>query len=141
MDSGVLVKLYVREPNSEAAAAVIEQQPVLTLNGLLELEIRNTFRVLEARKILTAAQRAAAEHFLELDCVEGRLHRTAVDWTAVFQHSIDLSRTFTAQTLARSLDILHVAVAIHHQCALFITADNRQASFARCCGLRVEELA
>ena len=132
MDSGVLVKLYVREPNSDEAAGIIRRHEVLPLNGLLELELCNTFRRLESRNVLTEAQRAAAEHFLELDCLDGRLHRTAVNWTEVFHHSMALSR---------SLDILHIAVALYQHCSLFITADNRQASFARLCGLHVEHVA
>ncbi len=137
VDSGVLVKLYIREPNSAQAAAVVREHPVLPLNGLLELEVRNSFRALESRGVLTGAQRTAAEHFLDLDCVEGRLQPVPVDWTAVLQHSIALGRSFTSQTLARSLDILHIALALHLQCGLFITADRRQAEFARCCKLPV----
>jgi len=140
VDSGVLIKLYVREPNSDMAALAIQQHELLPLNGLLELEVRNTLRALEARESLTDVQRAAAEHFFEIDCAEGRLHRTAVDWTEVFQRSIGLSHSFTGQTLARSLDVLHVAVALHQKCSLFITADKRQAAFARCCNLPVELL-
>jgi len=141
VDSGVLVKLYVRERNSDIAARSVRHHTWVPLNGLMELELRNTFQMLEARNVLSDAQRAAAEHFLELDCVEGRLHRTALNWTEILHHSIALSRGFTTRTLARSLDILHVATALHQRCSLFITADNRQASFARLCGLQVEHLS
>ena len=139
-DSGVLVKLYIRERNSATAAAALGRHRSLPLNGLQELEIRNAFRALEGRSVISEEQRAAAEHYLELDCVEGRLHRTAIAWTQVFQHAMQLSRSFTSGTLARSLDILHVAIAMHDSCSLFITGDARQERFARCCGLQVERI-
>ncbi len=91
VDSGVLVKLYVREPNSDMAARSVRHHTGVPLNGLMELELRSTFQMLEVRNVLNDGQRAAAERFLELDCVEGRLHRTAVNWTEILHHSIALS--------------------------------------------------
>ncbi|MFW6363819.1 MAG: type II toxin-antitoxin system VapC family toxin [Spirochaeta sp.] len=140
VDSGVLVKLYIREANSAAAIEQVRQYPVIQINRLQELEIRNTFHALEGRKVISSIQRAAAEHYLELDCTEGRLHRTAVDWSMVFQSAMEFSRNFTSDTLARSLDILHVAAAVQHHCTLFLTGDTRQARFARRCGLQVKNL-
>lgn len=139
-DSGLLVKLYIRETNSDAAAQALRCHQWLPLNGLQELEVRNAFRALEGRSIISDGQRAAAEHYLELDCVEGRLQRRAVAWTEVFQHAMQLSRNFTGETLARSLDILHVAAALRDSCSLFITGDARQERFAQYCGLQVERV-
>ena len=141
VDSGVLVKLYVREINSAAAAAAVGCHQTVGFNSLQELEIRNALRALEGRACITPAQRAAAEHYLEVDCIEGRLHRAAVSWTEVFQLALDLGRSHTAETLARSLDILHVAAALHDRCTELITADLRQQEFARRCGLRVTFIA
>ena len=46
----------------------------------------------------------------------------------------------TGATLARSLDILHVAIAIAEQAELFITADRRQREVALREGLVTELL-
>ena len=135
-----MVKLYIRKSNSGAVAETLRLHRSLPLNGLQELEIRNAFRALEGRSLISEGQRAAAEHYLELDCIEGRLQRTAVAWTEVFQHAMQLGRSFTCETQARSLDILHVAIAMHGSYSLFITGDARQADFANCCGLQVERL-
>ncbi|GAB6088483.1 type II toxin-antitoxin system VapC family toxin [Spirochaeta dissipatitropha] len=140
VDSGVLIKLYIREPNSNMAIDLIQQHSVIHINRLQELEIRNTFHALEGRGGINSIQRTAAEHYLELDCAEGRLHRTALDWSAVFQSAMEFSRNFTSDTLARSLDIMHVAAAVYNHCTLFITGDTRQAQFARLCGLQVSTL-
>lgn len=137
-DSGVLIKLYVLESNSPNAVSSVARFPVVKLNPVQELEIRNTFRALEGRDILTAAQRAASEHVLELDIICGRLRRSVPDWSEVFRIAMNLSQDYTTETLARSLDILHVAIAICEHCDIFITADARQDSVARKAGIQAE---
>ncbi len=138
VDSGVLVKLYVREPNSAAAADTVRRLMSVALTALHELEIRNAFRALEGRGIITATQRAASEHVLETDLATERLRRIGVDWVAVYARAERLSQEFTAATLARSLDILHVAVALTTGCTRFITADARQHRLAQNAGLEAE---
>ena len=138
VDSGVLAKLYIREPNSVAAAQAIERSPSLRFNALQDLEIRNTFPALEGRGVITAAQREAAEHSLETDIQTRRLRRTVPDWPQVYRSAIRLSRDHTAETLARSLDILHVAIALTGRSDLLLTADSRQESVARRAGLRTQ---
>jgi len=45
-DSGVLVKLYVREPSSEAVARFLaSRSEVVVVNSLHELEVRNALRL------------------------------------------------------------------------------------------------
>ena len=102
--------------------------------------MRNTLRALEGRASITSAQRAAAEHEFERDVVLGRLRRAVPDWNEVFKTAIRLSSEHTAATLARSLDIIHVAIAITEQAEPFITADHRQLSVAEREGLRTEAL-
>lgn len=138
VDSGVLVKLYVREPNSVAAARAVGPLMSVALSALHELEIRNAFRALEGRGTITAAQRAASEHVLETDIAAERLRRVGVDWAAVFARAERLSQGYTANTLARSLDILHVAIALSTNCTRFITADARQHRLAQSAGLQAE---
>jgi predicted nucleic acid-binding protein len=140
VDSGVLVKLYVREPNSEEAAREVSRFPFAPLTPLHELEIRNTFRALQGRGAITDAQRAASEHVFEMDIAAGRLRRIVPDWTRVFADAEGLSRDFTTETLARSLELLHVASATNLASsvavATFVTADRRQALIAEQAGFR-----
>ena len=140
VDSGVLIKLYVRERNSAAAAIVVAQFPSVNLYPLQELEVRNTMRALAGRATISDARRAAAEREFERDLMLGRLRRAVPDWQEVFQIAVRLSIDHTAATLARSLDILHVATAIAEQAELFITADRRQRDVARKAGLVTEML-
>ena len=140
VDSGVLIKLYVREHNSAAAAGLVATYPSVKLNPVQELEMRNTLRALGGRAIISDAQRAMAEHEFERDVILGRLRRAVPDWQQVFQVAMRLSTEHTAATLARSLDILHVAIAITEQADLFITTDQRQRDVAVREGLVTEML-
>ena len=45
------------------------------------------------------------------DLESQRLARVSLDLDRVFTSAIDLSRTYTAKVLTRSLDLLHVAAA------------------------------
>lgn len=91
-NSGVLVKLYVREANSAHAARLIGRHPFAEITPLHELEIRNTLRALEGSTIITASQRAVSEHMLDRDIVAGRLRQFIPDWSLVFRGALDLSR-------------------------------------------------
>lgn len=136
VDSGVLIKLYVREPNSATAAAIVQAMPGIPVTALHELEIRNTLSALVGRGAITDGQRAASEHTFNADISAGRLRRTVPDWDAVFRRSMELAAAHTAETLARSLDVLHVAMA-DPSTDVFVTADKRQAAIARRVGLDV----
>lgn len=137
VDSGILIKLYVRERNSDEAIAALSRFPSLALNQLQELEIRNTLRSLEGRGLISPAQRAMSEHFLEADLISQRLRRTPVDWSLIHAEALNLSRSYTSETLAHSLDILHVAAALVSGVKDYITGDRRQFAVAVKSGLTV----
>jgi predicted nucleic acid-binding protein len=137
VDSGVLVKLYIRERNSSMAISMLGQFKSLDLNQLQEHEIRNTFRTLEGRNLISSFQRAASEHELEADLIKKRLQRSHPDWAMAFKEAMNLSQLYTADTLARSLDVLHVAIAVISNADMFLTGDKRQCAVARKAGLQV----
>jgi len=138
IDSGILVKLYVRERNSAVAIKVLGQFKSLDFNQLQELEIRNTFRALEGRTLISPFQRASSEHELEVDLLKRRLQRSHPDWSQVFLEAVNLSRLYSAGTLARSLDLLHVAVAMQSGVDVFLTGDKRQYAVALQAGMQAE---
>ena len=134
-DSGVLIKLYVRERNSAEAINALRGYSSIGINSLHELEIANTFRTLEGRGLITPIQRTASEHGLETDILAGRLRRVEPDWSTIFREAQGLSRLYSTSTLARSLDILHVAAAIASSADTFFTGDRRQYELAALAGL------
>ena len=131
VDSSVLIKLYVLELDSQAAVDSVSRYPAVPATPLHELEIRNAFRVLHGHDIISAAQRASSEHLFERDLLAGRLRRTVPDWSEAFRISLSISSEYASETLARSLDILHVAIAMSIGTNIFVTADRRQLEIAR----------
>ena len=88
---------------------------------------------------------AAAEQMIALDRIEahvgsGRLVLRPVNWIAAFDQARQIAARVTAKTGCRSLDLLHVAVAIQWECCLFVTADDRQLAAAKLQGLETVDL-
>jgi predicted nucleic acid-binding protein len=63
--------------------------------------------------------------------------RLVVAWADVFATAESLSTTHGASTLCRTLDTLHVALAIELGAAEFCTFDHRQSIMAAAAGLNV----
>ena len=84
-DSGVLVKLYVREELSDAVARFLaERREAVAIDDLHEIEMRNALRLKRFREEMDDEQLAASMAMLANDLVARRLIRTAVDWQSVF---------------------------------------------------------
>lgn len=135
VDTGVLVKLYVSESNSARAIAAVTSFDTVPFTQLHELELRNALRALEGRRTISQEQRVAALQMIEGDVSAGRLQTARPSWPDVFTQAELLSRKHTASTLARSLDILHVASAVVGEVGVFLTADLRQHRLAELVGL------
>ena len=88
---------------------------------------------------ITDAQLKGAMRGLQEDITEGRLSRPHYDLSIVFQKAEDLSAKYAAATLARSLDILHVAAAVAIGAQQFITFDLRQSALASKAGLKLRK--
>lgn len=135
-DSSALVKIYVTEAHSGRARREAQAVPQLPLTWLHTLEVGNAFRVLNGRKLLTAAEARALMDQFEDDRQAGRLAEVAPDWPKVFHESAQHSRRHAEKLLCRSLDILHVAIAVELGCARFVSADARQLALAQAAGLK-----
>ena len=140
-DSGVLVKLYVREEMSDAVTAFVARRAeAITVNGLHELEIRNALRLKRFRSELDAEQLAASMAMLAGDIARRRLIRGAFDWRLVREEAERLSGTATTTVGTRTIDLLHVAAALDEGVTGFVSLDHRQCAAARLAGLEVVEL-
>jgi len=137
-DSGVLVKNYSYELNSEEAISLIMAEAApLPLTPLQEAEMRNSFRLKAFRKEMDLAAMQVSLLLLEDDLRHGRLERVGHDSHAIYQRAETLSRLHTVTTGARTLDILHVAAALEIGSTRFISFDQRQRSIAKKAGLKV----
>ena len=80
-DSGVLVKLYVREDRSDQVTRFVRTPAQsVAVNRLHELEIRNALRLKRFRDEIDDAQLAASLGMIAADFAARRLVRHDVDW-------------------------------------------------------------
>ena len=137
-DSGVLVKAYIDEPDATAARTLIAQTGAsIPLTSLHEIEVRNTLRVKVGRGDIGESDLEMALRVVDEDISAGRLRRPVCDLSAIFIRAEALSARHAASTLARSLDLLHVAAALELGCAEFVSLDERQRKVAAREGLKV----
>ena len=136
VDTGIIVKTYIKESDSPNAIALLLSLPApIILTPLQELETANAIRLKHARGEITAAAMAAALDNFQDDIRAGRWHRPFCDHSAIYRKAAELSRAHAVATNCRSLDLLHVASASVLGCRAFATFDKRQAAAARKAGL------
>lgn len=140
VDTSVLVALYVPERYSVAARREVATVPRLPFTGLHAFELRTAFELLVGRGQLTVVERDAVVGQVEDDRRGGRLAWRVADWGAAFERALSLAAAHSSATLARSLDVLHVACAAELGCERFVTADRRQAALASRIGLHAKDI-
>ena len=96
--------------------------------------------MLVGRGLITREQCRAILKQLQDDLESNRLVPSAIDLDRVFVDASELSRLHTAQLLARSLDLLHVAAAHVMMCSTFVSADDRKLAVAKASGLTVVDI-
>ncbi len=137
-DTGVLLKLYLPEPRAAEAVAFVDASPDKPpFNPLHELEMRSALRQKAGRGELTQTESDALIAQVESDLSTGVHERMAVSWPDIFATAEALSAAHGVQTLCRSLDTLHVALALELGATEFCTFDLRQSRMAAAAGLTV----
>lgn len=143
-DTSFLCGLYVPQSTSARAIAFMSRQPTaLEVSSLLLYEFRQSvqFQVFRQSRDRTRgyphAIAQAALAALQSDVKAGALHLAAVDWADVHQRAEHLSLQHTRKGGHRTLDILHVATALHLGATEFLTFDANQKELAAAEGLVV----
>ena len=140
-DSGVLVKLYVREESSDTVARFLATRgEAVIVNNLHEFEIRNALRLKRFRDEIDDGQLAASMAMLDTDLAAGRLIRGQIDWPSICAEAERLSAAMAVSTGVRTIDLLHVAAALSQVSSGLVSLDHRQRAAARASGLEVVEL-
>ena len=140
VDSSALVAVYVSERFSAAARRAVQAASRVPFTHLHGLEVLNAFELLVGRDAMTRDECRAVQDQLQDDLASHRLVRLALDFDQVFTNASALSRAYTAKTLTRSLDLLHVAASHLAMCTTFVSADDRQLAVAKATGLRVIDI-
>jgi predicted nucleic acid-binding protein len=123
VEASAAAKLLVEEPESAALASQLEgwvaEGCAITSSLLLETELRRL------AQRLSIGQERVSDLLDRIDLIEpdALTHRTA---------------GLLPGPHLRSLDALHVAVAVQGDCRTMVTYDLRQSDAARAAGLRVE---
>ncbi len=108
--------------------------------GLQQTELRNALYRKCARKEMTPVQLAEALKAIQGDLDSGTLEMPDVDWPEVWRRADRLTAKYALTTQCRTLDVLHVAVALQLEIKTFGTTDSRQMVLARKAGLKVISL-
>lgn len=139
-DSSALVAAYVTEAHSGPARRELGRHLPVPWTPLHDLEVRNALRMLHGRGQIDASELRGLLAHLDQDLQAGRLARPALDLQAVFRRAEGLSAAHTPATLARTLDILHVAALVEIGCTTLVSADARQIALARAVGVRARDI-
>ena len=144
-DTSFLCALYRVQDNSPEAykLAGALKEPI-TVSSLVLFEFRQSVRLQAFRfssdRTQGYPQRDAAR---VLEAVQANLEAGAVvvapaDWPEVHSLAEELSSRHTAAMGIRSMDMLHVATALHLGAKQFLTFDGKQAALAKISGLKVK---
>lgn len=127
VDSSALLKRYVDEPDSAAAAALLESDPDLITGRHTVVEVRRNLARLLRPAELARVKRSFATDLESFGIVE------------LDQATCELAATIAETTGARSLDAMHLSAAqrVGGSAIGFLTFDLRQAQAARALGFSV----
>ena len=138
-DSSFLVSLVSRDTNSPSAAKFMRSHSEeLAFTPLHRIEVRNALRNAAARGEITNEERRSAFHAVEEDLREGLLIPASISWTDALRRADELSERHREKDGQRTLDLLHVAIAIEMGASIFLSFDKRQRRLARAAGLHVK---
>ena len=139
-DSSALVAVYVTEAYSARARRELRKHGRVPWTLLHDLEVRNALRLLHGRRHIEEAELHGLLGHIDDDLQRGRLARPVIDLGAAFRRAEELSRKHVAKTLARTLDVLHVAALIEIGCETLVSGDERQLTLAKTEGLRALDI-
>ena len=138
-DSSFLVSLAREDANHDAAMRYMAHSlETLAFSPLHRIELFNALRVALARDEMNESERRAAFRKVEEDLRGGLLVHTPVSWTDVFRRADELSEKHAAKEGQRTIDLLHVAIAIECGAKTFLSFDTRQRKLAKAAGLKVK---
>jgi predicted nucleic acid-binding protein len=143
-DTSFFCSLYREQVHSERADAYrVTMTEPLHFTRLLEFEFLQAIELqvwLHATDRKKGYARRKADQMLEdweTDIASGLNKVVPYDSDAVFRLAGSYSKNRTTQGGHRSLDILHVATAIHLGAKEFLTFDERQRMLAHHAGLKI----
>ena len=143
-DTSLLCALYRRQYNTDEADALVARfECPLCISSLVAFEFRQATRLQVFRFFNDRTQgfsKFEAEQMLgkfELNLTSGVVEILPAEWGDVHSLAERLSARKTMGNGHRTLDVLHVATALHAGLQTFLTFDANQAALAESEGLQV----
>jgi predicted nucleic acid-binding protein len=136
-DTSLLVKLYVQEADSPQVLMLASLVGPIAFSDFHRVELVNALHLKQGRREITSLDVFKSLANIEADIRSGVLVRMEPDWKRVFAMTVKLSTVHTSALLSRTLDALHVAIALQYKSRAFATNDTRQEKLAVAAGLKV----
>jgi predicted nucleic acid-binding protein len=140
-DTGFICSLYAPDANTGRALNQMEKQrKPICFSWLNQVEFRNALRLRVFRKEISSSERDRSLNLLLADLSAGIFENVELAQSNVLIETERLSARHSEKLGTRSLDILHVAMAVVLGCERFLSFDIRQVKLARAAGLSVPRL-
>jgi predicted nucleic acid-binding protein len=140
-DTGFICSLFAPDANTDRAIDQMERQrEPICFSWLNQVEFRNALRLRVFRKEISKSERDRSLNLLLADLSEGIFTHVELVQSAVLIETERLSARHSEKLGTRSLDVLHVAMAVTLGCRRFLSFDSRQVKLAKTAGLNVPDL-
>ncbi len=140
-DTGFICSVYAPDTNTERAINQMDKQrKPICFSWLNQVEFRNALRLRVFRKEISSHERDRSLNLLLADLSAGVFENVELSQSNVLIETERLSARHSEKLGTRSLDILHVAMAVVLGCERFLSFDSRQVKLARAAGLNVPRL-
>lgn len=137
-DSSFLVSLHRADAHQAVARSFVTRTASsLAFTPLHRLEVRNALRNAVSFGDMERSDCLLAFRQIEEDLRDRILIHTAAEWTNVFRRADELSEQYATRGGQRTIDLLHVAIALECAAGTFLSFDRRQRRLADAVGLRV----
>jgi predicted nucleic acid-binding protein len=138
-DSSFLFSLVAKDSwTGEATSYMVRAAFPLLFTPLHRIELRNALHNATGRGEITEEVCRGAFALIEEDLHEGVLVHAPIEWTNVFRRADELSAKHAGREGQRTIDLLHVAIAIERDAKIFVSFDRRQKKLALAAGLKVK---
>jgi predicted nucleic acid-binding protein len=138
LDSSALAKLYVPEPESDGLDAFLRGRRDLFISELAMTEVLSTVARKRREGALTTAQAFEIRDAILVDADSGSFYR--LDLSPSVHRQAERLLLILESVALRTLDALHVALALEGSVKHIVTFDTRMRAVAMRAGLKTVDL-
>lgn len=137
-DTGIIIKLYTEEPESEVVRSFVldDGEPIL-INDFHLSEMTAAITLNKYRGECSTLQVERLLSSIDEDRNKGVLTFKGVDWPEAWRMCRSLAMEYAPSSGCRTLDTLHVACAVLLKADNFVSSDKRQLQLASLTGFKV----